>query len=137
MIIKSLACDGFRNLDLFRCELSPKLNFFVGENGAGKTSILEAANWCVSGRSFRSHSIEHMICHGKSFFQLEMGLPSTTVSVLQAKKNTINDSGLAVKSEIFINQQKIKRKSELAKLMPVFMLSAVALLSMPRSLSVP
>jgi DNA replication and repair protein RecF len=33
---------GLRNLDALQLDLHPRLNIFVGKNGSGKTSILEA-----------------------------------------------------------------------------------------------
>jgi DNA replication and repair protein RecF len=53
MKIKSLSADGFRNLSGVEIALSPGLNVFFGDNGQGKTNILECI-WMMTGvRSFR------------------------------------------------------------------------------------
>jgi DNA replication and repair protein RecF len=55
--IVSLSTDGFRNLVNGRVELHPRLNLVVGENGQGKTNLLEALA-LVSGRpSFRTSDL--------------------------------------------------------------------------------
>lgn len=41
--------------------LHPELNFFIGENGAGKTSALEALVVLAKGRSFRSGQLSALI----------------------------------------------------------------------------
>jgi DNA replication and repair protein RecF len=52
--ILSLSTDGFRNLLTGKVELHPRLNLIVGDNGQGKTNLLEALA-LVSGRpSFRT-----------------------------------------------------------------------------------
>jgi DNA replication and repair protein RecF len=55
--IVSLSTDGFRNLVNGRVELHPRLNLIVGDNGQGKTNLLEALA-LVSGRpSFRTSDL--------------------------------------------------------------------------------
>src|SRR5450756_1447441 len=48
--IVSLSTEGFRNLLNGKVELHPRLNLIVGDNGQGKTNLLEALA-LVSGRS--------------------------------------------------------------------------------------
>src|ERR1017187_4117430 len=55
--ILTLSTDGFRNLANGRVELHPRVNLIVGDNGQGKTNLLEALA-LVSGRpSFRTHDL--------------------------------------------------------------------------------
>lgn len=54
MPVSELRIDGVRNLTDLSLELHPRCNVFVGANGAGKTSILEALSYLATGRSFRS-----------------------------------------------------------------------------------
>jgi DNA replication and repair protein RecF len=52
--ILSLSTEGFRNLANGKVEVHPRLNLIVGDNGQGKTNLLEAVA-LVSGRpSFRA-----------------------------------------------------------------------------------
>ena len=54
MIIKSLNIQRFRNIALAELELSPSFNIFYGQNGSGKTSLLEAIFYLGLAKSFRS-----------------------------------------------------------------------------------
>lgn len=60
MFIKRLRLENFRNLTEVDLQLHPQLNFFFGDNGAGKTSILEAVYLLSRGRSFRTHQAEEL-----------------------------------------------------------------------------
>ncbi len=50
--IHRLRVDGIRNLTGIDISPGPGLNVFVGENGAGKTSVLESLHCLSRGRSF-------------------------------------------------------------------------------------
>lgn len=54
MIVTELRIENLRNLASVRLAPHPRLNFIVGDNGAGKTSILEALVVLSRGRSFRT-----------------------------------------------------------------------------------
>ena len=63
MEILTLSTDGFRNLANGRVELHPRVNLIVGDNGQGKTNLLEALA-LVSGRpSFRTHDLHETRQH--------------------------------------------------------------------------
>ena len=54
MQIKSINYINFRNLKNTKLEFHPRFNLFMGKNGQGKTSILEAIYFSISGKSFRT-----------------------------------------------------------------------------------
>ncbi|TQV88590.1 DNA replication/repair protein RecF [Aliikangiella coralliicola] len=58
MYLKSFSHQGIRNLASGKFELSPALNIVYGENGAGKSSLLEAICLLTSGRSFRTNKLD-------------------------------------------------------------------------------
>ena len=60
MHLTELRIQNLRNIEDERIELAAGLNLFVGSNGAGKTSILEAAYLLSHGSSFRTHQAEHV-----------------------------------------------------------------------------
>ncbi|HTS00955.1 MAG TPA: DNA replication and repair protein RecF [Thermoanaerobaculia bacterium] len=63
MEILSLTADAFRNLASARLEFHPRLNLVVGDNGQGKTNLLEALA-LVSGRaSFRTRDLAEVRTH--------------------------------------------------------------------------
>ena len=60
-MITELKLHNFRCFNSTTINLSPGINFFYGNNGSGKTSILEAIYMCSSGRSFKSSNIQSLI----------------------------------------------------------------------------
>lgn len=68
MIIKTLQIENLRNLESVSLQANPVLNYFVGNNGAGKTSVLESVVVLSRGRSFRaSQSLELIGPSGPNF----------------------------------------------------------------------
>jgi DNA replication and repair protein RecF len=59
--IRELTAEGWRNLAPLRLEPSPRLTVLSGENGQGKTNVLEAAYYLAAFRSFRTASAEDLI----------------------------------------------------------------------------
>ncbi|MEO0077225.1 MAG: AAA family ATPase, partial [candidate division WOR-3 bacterium] len=54
MWLKQIRLEGIRNLAPLELSFDPVANYFVGDNGAGKTSLLEAIHLLAVGRSFRT-----------------------------------------------------------------------------------
>ncbi len=63
MTLSRLQVQAVRNLREVDISLGVGGNIFVGENGAGKTSLLEAVHLLGLGRSFRSGSFKPLIHH--------------------------------------------------------------------------
>ncbi len=61
MALVSLGIRNVRNLRQVDIAPSPDLNLILGENGAGKTSVLEALYLLGRGRSFRTAKIERVV----------------------------------------------------------------------------
>jgi DNA replication and repair protein RecF len=66
MSLAELRIENVRCVESAVLEFSAELNLIAGENGAGKTSILEAIFLLGRGRSFRTRSTERLIRHGQS-----------------------------------------------------------------------
>ncbi|MEO8062523.1 MAG: DNA replication/repair protein RecF [Pseudomonadota bacterium] len=64
MSLAELRIENLRCVESAVLEFSPQLNLIAGENGAGKTSVLEAIFLLGRGRSFRTRSSERLIHHG-------------------------------------------------------------------------
>jgi DNA replication and repair protein RecF len=65
MSLAELRIENLRCIESAALEFSPELNLIAGENGAGKTSILEAIFLLGRGRSFRTRNSERLIRHGQ------------------------------------------------------------------------
>jgi len=71
MYLKRLHIRNFRNIANEVIEFSSKINIFIGENGQGKSNLLEAIHFLSTGRSFRGALINELVAHGKDYFSLE------------------------------------------------------------------
>ena len=54
MYIEKIILKNFRNYNKLEIDFSPDVNFITGENGAGKTNILEAISITSMLKSFRN-----------------------------------------------------------------------------------
>lgn len=105
MFLKSLSVNAIRNLQSLRLEFSPQCNVFLGKNGQGKTSILEAINLLGSGKSFRTSSNSEMIV-----FTAEQASVSGQVvsSKLSLDTEMRTELGRSTKSKFFIHDKEAK-----------------------------
>lgn len=69
MRLDRLEVRNIRILSAVECCPGGGLNVFVGANGSGKTSILEAIHLLGSGRSFRTHRLNELISRGESWLR--------------------------------------------------------------------
>ncbi|WP_373777808.1 DNA replication/repair protein RecF [Glaesserella sp.] len=114
MPLSRLIINNFRNLTAVDLDLSHGFNFLVGENGSGKTSLLEAIFYLGHGRSFKSHisnriihyDYDHFVLHGK----VEEAKHTWSVGL---KKSRQGDTTLK------INGEDGKKISDLAHLLPM------------------
>ncbi|WP_228410440.1 AAA family ATPase [Erysipelothrix piscisicarius] len=67
MKVKNLELRQFRNISNLNLSFNKNINVFVGDNGQGKTNIIESLVYLSSGRSFRVNSDEYLIQYGKEF----------------------------------------------------------------------
>lgn len=68
---ESLKLSGFRNFDDESVTFVPKTNVILGQNGHGKSNLLEAIYLICTGRSFRTYHIKELIGFHKEGFYLE------------------------------------------------------------------
>jgi len=61
VILKSIAPRDFRNLGSDEIEFVPSTNLIVGENGQGKTNLLEAIYFLATTKSFRTSHLSSLL----------------------------------------------------------------------------
>ncbi|MFL5901882.1 MAG: DNA replication/repair protein RecF [Solirubrobacterales bacterium] len=71
MLVTAVEAKPLRSLALARIELTPGIVSFVGPNGIGKTNLLEALYFALTGRSFRTSDRRDLIPFGGSFARAE------------------------------------------------------------------
>lgn len=118
MQIIELAIHHFRNLH--KIELQPtSCNVFLGQNGSGKTSLLESIYLLSRGKSFRHHQSRHYIEHGFSDTTVFARLnDDQTVAIAKSQDAT---------TQLRLNGQSLVTQSPLAQLLPTLLLEPVSL----------
>ncbi len=71
MYLKKLALTNFKNYELNELQFSPKINCFVGNNGVGKTNILDAIHYLSLTKSFFNNIDSVSIRHGEDYFIIQ------------------------------------------------------------------
>ena len=69
-MLAGLEARGFRNLESLHAPFERGTHLFLGDNGAGKTSLLEAVYLLATTRSFRTSQISDCCRHGEEAFAL-------------------------------------------------------------------
>lgn len=121
MALTRLDVSNFRNLISVKLELVPRgINLFYGQNGSGKTSLLEAIYYLSTGRSFRSTKIDRIINNSSEKL-------SVFAHVLTANNQKIPlgiERELDGSIKIRIAGKDINSVSELAALTPILLINS-------------
>ena len=101
MFLRKLALQNFRNFSNQHWDFT-KTTIFLGQNGSGKTSIIEALNLLASGDSFRAGRVEEMIrleselSRVQALFEVEASRSS--ISLAKPSSNTVGVANDKAKS---------------------------------------
>lgn len=71
MKIRALTLQNLRKYEEARFEFKNGLNWILGPNASGKTTVLEALYVLMTGRSFRTAQLSELIRHGSDYFYIE------------------------------------------------------------------
>lgn len=71
MLIKSISLTNFRNHTTYSLECKPTTTLILGENGCGKTSVLEAIYILTQGKSFRATDPD-IVKKETDFYRIEL-----------------------------------------------------------------
>jgi DNA replication and repair protein RecF len=107
-----------RNLSSVRIDLVDGLNLFIGANGAGKTSVLEAVHLLARGRSFRTARIGSVIERGAEALWVRADVADERQGDLMIGLQKRRDNV----AEARINGLPERRQSEVAALLPLQLL---------------
>ena len=67
MHLSQLSLQNFRSHQNKIVDFNPRINLIIGQNGSGKTNILESIYFLASGKSFRSSSLSQLINWNSTF----------------------------------------------------------------------
>ena len=118
--IALLKINQFRNLTDVHINPHPKFNVFFGQNGAGKTNLLESIHYLGVGRSFRTHLTQCLLQNNTNRFSIFVALNEDPQSIpLGVERNRGGDRRLKLNGEMV-------SWSCAAKQIPLCMLSAMS-----------
>lgn len=116
MAFSRLDISGFRNLTPVKLEpISPGFNFIYGQNGSGKTSLLEAIYYLGLGRSFRTATLNRLVGYKESKLSLFAQITTSSNQIIPIGIER-HASG---EVKIRLSGQDVRSIAELASLIPV------------------
>ena len=110
MSIEKLFIQDFRNIESLEANFHADVNFIIGDNGSGKSSLLEAMFYLGHGKSFRSSKVENLLQHEKASFTISARTDKQCQ--LGVRRNFSVDGAV---TEIRIDGEKQTKFSSLAK----------------------
>lgn len=112
MIIKTLEIRNFRNYDHLKIDLSDKINIIYGNNGQGKTNLLESIYVLAFTKSHRSFIDDNLIKDGQETANIK-GLLQNNISynleinLNKTKKQVKIDNNSITKLESYIEKMNV------------------------------
>ncbi len=113
MQITQLTLENFRNIKPSNLRFHPKLNLIHGENGSGKTALLEALYFLGRGKSFRETKTRYIISHHVPYFRLIANLAGQDNQHLLGIERKLREYSIRFDGE------NLHSLSELANIMPI------------------
>ena len=117
MLISSLKIKNFRNYSEFKLNFDTEGALIIGENGLGKTNLLESIAYFAFGKSFQTTKDLELINFSKAFFRLEADF------IINNKSHFFEAASDKAKKIIKIDSSNIARISELYKYLKVIYFS--------------
>ncbi|MBE6311401.1 MAG: DNA replication/repair protein RecF [Bacteroidales bacterium] len=118
MILNGISILNFKNIEEAVLQFSPKVNCFIGNNGMGKTNILDAIYYLSFSKSYINQSDSMVVNHNADFLMLK-GVYTrrdenleVTLSLQRGKRKTLKRNG-----------KEYRKLSEHIGLLPVVMVS--------------
>ena len=116
MIITQLDFTSFRNIEEAKFAPHPALNLVTGNNGSGKSSILEGIQCLATGHSFRTRKPRELINHAQQSYQLTCTFTETNTDIehraglLRSRDGSVN---------LRLDYEDVKTQSAITRLLPV------------------
>ena len=115
MILEKISLINYKNIQTATLELSPKINCFIGQNGVGKTNVLDAIYYLSFCHSANNPIDSQVIRHGEEFLMIEGSYRGELTISCGIKRGQ--------KKHFKKNKKEYKRLSEHIGLIPVVMVS--------------
>lgn len=110
MIIEELKLHDFRNYGELALRPHPGVNLLFGQNGSGKTNLLEAIHYCALGRSHRTSQDREVVRKGAVMSAVGVMVRKETGRCDVAVKLT---PGEGRKKQVYLDRKRASRLSDM------------------------
>lgn len=118
MTLKSLALNNFRLYNNTKIDFSPNINYLIGGNGQGKTSLLEAIYFMCTTKNFKSAADSELLKFSGVEYSVEGLFSNITDDSVR-----IYYSALENKRTYSLNNKIVSRTSEVIGRFPIVLLT--------------
>jgi DNA replication and repair protein RecF len=118
MHLKHLFLFNFRNYQETKIDFYNGINIIYGENGSGKTNILEAIYFLALTKSFRTNSEKHLVLNNQEMFRIKGEFENTQGRVLDCSIAYALTEG----KRLVVNSQKFLKFSDYIGEVPTVLL---------------
>lgn len=118
MYLETLRLINFKNYRNIVFKFNKEINCLVGENGVGKTNVLDAIYYLSLAKSSFNISDNQVILHGEPYFSI-LGKFHKNEHILDVKCKSIRNS----KKSISINEEEYERIKDHIGLFPIVLIS--------------
>lgn len=116
MILSKFGISDFRNIQQLSLNPHPHLNLITGNNGAGKSSILEAIQCLSTGHSFRTRKARELISKNAQSFTLTAQFTDPSNSREHRTGLLRNRDGSV---ELRLDFEEVKSIAEVTRMLPI------------------
>ena len=124
MFLRCLKLAGVRNLAAQTIHPGPGVNLLAGENGSGKTSLLEAIFLLARARSFRTSMIDAVVCRGATscavYGEVEVDAQGSPAAIRRLGVSRETRDGFRYR----IDGETVKAASKLADTLPLILINS-------------
>ncbi|MEP7196965.1 MAG: DNA replication and repair protein RecF [Saprospiraceae bacterium] len=118
MHLNRITLSKFKNFEQLNFEPNLGFNFIIGDNGIGKTNLLDAIHYCCMTKSFFHKSDKFGIRKGEDYFRIESSWKDELVAVQLNVKFKLGDI-----RQVECNGQNYKKASDHLGRIPVVMIT--------------
>ena len=125
MVLKRISILNYKNVGEATLDFSPKVNCFIGQNGAGKTNLLDAVYYLSFCHSAFTSQDSQVIRHDAPFFVIEGDYEDVSCTIPDATQTINVYCGMkrGTKKHFKRDKKEYKRLSQHIGLIPLVMLS--------------
>ena len=87
MLVKEIKLENFRSYDFLEMPINKGITLVHGDNGSGKSSIIESIMYAFSGKSFRTNETDTLIRKNFNYFQVLVGFDDGQILKVTKKAN--------------------------------------------------